>query len=324
MENRIELFETIRKVFGKDLTFKKKAITSYPFIYSENFDVYDVDGAFDFVLIIPKHELIPFDIARGLFSKVKEDFKKITFIYIYDSSKKNKQLYLDSNLNFVSSDGDCRMFNVDKIKNVHDFDDSLYKGSYTKITQLVVNFYLSNETKEYSVREISNKYNFSFSSVSRSNNFLHELGALVKTGTGNHSKYRIKSKKDLLEAVKPFLINPIKRRELIYLSKNELKKSVLFLSGENAISYYTDLESISDFIEIAIDRSKFKGVKSLRDSGSICYLEEFIYDPSYFAIDNTISPFDTLIIAYKRYNGNDDPRIRDAIKTLEKRIINGK
>lgn len=324
MENRIELFETIRKVFGEDSIFKKKAITSYPFIYSENFDVYDVDGAFDFVLIIPKHELIPFDIARGLFSKVKEDFNKITFIYIYDSSKKNKQLYLDSNLNFVSSDGDYKLFNVDKTKNVHDFDDSLYKGSYTKITQLVVNFYLSNKIKEYSAREISNKYNFSFSSVSRSNIFLHELGALIKTGTGNHSKYRIKSKKDLLEAVKPFLINPIKRRKLIYLSKNELKKPAIFLSGENAISYYTDLESISDFIEIAIDRSKFESIKSLRDSGSICYLEEFIYDPSYFAIDNAISPFDTLIIAYKRYNGKNDPRIRDAIKTLEKRIINGK
>lgn len=324
MENRIKLFETIKKVFGEDFVFKKKAIISYPFIYSENFDVYDAEGAFGFILIIPKRELIPFDIVRGLFNKAKEDFKKITFLYIYDSSKTNKQLYIDSNLNFVSSDGDYKLFNVDKIKSVHDFDDSLYKGSYTKTTQLVVNFYLSNEIKEYSVREISNKYNFSFSSVSRSNIFLHELGALIKTGTGNHSKYRIKSKKDLLDAVKPFLINPIKRRKMVYLSRNEMKKPDLFLSGENAISYYTDLENISDFIEIAIDRSKFEGIKSFRDNGFICYLEEFIYDPSCFAIDNAISPFDTLIIAYKRYNGKDDPRIRDAIKTLEKRIINGK
>lgn len=324
MENRIKLFETIKKVFGEDFVFKKKAIISYPFIYSENFDVYDAEGAFGFILIIPKRELIPFDIVRGLFNKAKEDFKKITFLYIYDSSKTNKQLYIDSNLNFVSSDGDYKLFNVNKIKNVHDFDDSLYKGSYTKTTQLVVNFYLSNEIKEYSVREISNKYNFSFSSVSRSNIFLHELGALIKTGTGNHSKYRIKSKKDLLDAVKPFLINPIKRRKMVYLSRNEMKKPDLFLSGENAISYYTDLENISDFIEIAIDRSKFEGIKSLRDSGYICYLEEFIYDPSCFAIDNAISPFDTLIIAYKRYNGKDDPRIKDAIKMLEKRIINGK
>ena len=142
------------------------------------------------------------------------------------------------------------------------------------------------------------------------------------------AKYIIKSKKDLLEKVKPFLINPIKNRKMIYVDKITVRNIDGYLSGENALSYYSHLECPDDFLELAVNKIKYKDLERKNEKnpndGLICYLEEFIYNPSYFAVENVISPFDAYIIATKRYEGNDDPRIKETLKVLERKIINGK
>lgn len=322
MKTDFRPFNIIEKVFGEDFSVKKKNISNLPFIYSKNFTYYDVEGSFAFILIIPNGEEAQFDLVKGIYIKIQQDFKKRVVVYLANSSATKKELFIESKISFVSSDGDHQLFEQNKNIDIFNFNEDVYKESYTKTTQLIVNFYLCNEIREYSVREIASKFDFSYASVSRANAFLHEIGAVDKIGTDNLSKYIIKSKKDLLEKVKPFLINPIKNRKMTIINKKEIIESKGFLSGENALSYYSDLDHADEFIELAFNKINYHNIKSSDNDGIICYLEEFIYDPSYFSHDNVISPLDAYIISSRRYNGNDDPRIKSAIKQLERRIIN--
>ena len=324
MKNDAFVFEIIEKVFGEDSSVKRQSNLNLPFIYLNSFNLYEVKGTFSFVFVVPKQDDVPYDLIKGMYVKCQNIYGSRVIMYVDDSSKNNKQFYIDSHINFVSSDYDYRLFNDDELVDVLAYQDKVYKNSYTKITQLIVNFYLNNEPKDYSVREIAKQFGFSFSSVSRANAFLHEIGAINKVGVGNSAKYRIISKKVLLDKAKPFFINPIKNRRLVLLDENITKSINGYYSGENAFAKYTDLEIDDKFIEVALEKEKYKELESLKNKQNkeyVCYLEEFIYDPSYFAIEDTISLFDTYIIAYMRYRGNSDPRINSSLKSLEKRII---
>ena len=179
MESQFRPFAIIEEVFGADFAVKKKNVANLPFIYSKNFAFYDVDGTFGFIAIIPTDDNTPFDLIKGIYIKTQRDFNKRAVIYLVNSSSANKRLFIESKISFVSSDGDCRMFDQSKSIDMLDFSEGLYKESYTKTTQLIVNFYLCNEMREYSVREIAGKFDFSYASVSRANAFLHEIGAVL-------------------------------------------------------------------------------------------------------------------------------------------------
>lgn len=321
-------FILLEKIFGEDFSVRKRIISDFPYVYSRNFRTYDVEGSFSFIYVVPLLENTPFDLLKGMYNKCQNTFDKRIVLFLSNSSNKYKQMFIDSHINFVASDSDHCFFEDDKLVNIYDFNERIFRESYTKITQLIVNFYLTNDIKEYSVREIANQFDFSFSSVSRANSFLHEINAINKIGTGNSAKYIIESKKDLLDKVKPFFINPIKNRKMIFVNKDTISNMNGFLSGENALSYYSNLEVFDDFIELAVNGIEYKrsnhAKENNKNDGIVCYLEEFIYDPSFFAVEDTISPLDTYIIAIKRYSGNDDPRINNAIKVLERRAINGK
>ncbi len=327
MKTKFKHFDIIEKVFGKDTILKKKSLIDFPFIYSNNFELFDVYCYFDFVLVVPIDESIPSDLLKGVYGFCQNNLNKRAVLFSYNSSKSVKHFFEETHINFVSIDGDCRLFENDKLFNLLDLSNESFKERYTKTTQLVVNFYLSNPIKEYSTREIANQFDFSFSSVSRANAFLHEISSIDKRGTGNKAKYIIRSKKEFFGKVKPYFINPIKNRKMVYLNQEELDNCNGLFSGENALSFYTNLESSNVFIELVFDKAGFEkqianSLKRKTDE-NICYIEEFIYNPSYFSFGKTISPLDAYIIASKRYLGNNDSRISSEIKALERSIVNG-
>lgn len=319
MINKVTIFQNIEKTLGNDYILAKKNISNYPYVYSKNFEIFEVEGPFSFVLILPLEVDIEFDLIKAVYLKTKKDFNKKIIVYLHNSSNKIKRLYDVSNISYISSDGDLHILDEDKIP----FIEENNKEAYTKKTQLLVNFYLSNKIREYSVREVAEKLRFSNSSVSRANVFLNEIGALDKIGVGTNSKYVVKSKKELLDKVKPYLINPIKSRKVVSFDETRFSKNKLFLSGENAFSFYSDIDEGGYFKELAI--SSYEDIKIDNSNGgnSVCYLEEFIYDPSIFANGNVISIFDAYIISFDRHKNDNDPRIVNALKQMERKIING-
>lgn len=324
-------FDLLEKNFGEDCFFRRIKPNNFPLVYSINFDVFEVTGTFTFLFIVPVNETVSNDLIISVYKKILSLNKKAV-VFLYDSTKNNKQFFRESNINFVSSDGDC-LFGIDKYQKTSSyFLEKFFELNYTKLTQLIVNFYLNNQIREYTVREIAGEFNFSYSSVSRANSFLHEIGAVQKVGKNTGAKYFIKSKKELLEKTTPYFINPIKRKQKFFLSNIELNDK-MFLSGDNALSRYTKLESPEDVKEVAVDKDDFANVcnyiekksnsSNNRDYSTIIVVEEFIYDPKYFSKDSHISLLDAYIIALKRYENSNDSRINSSIQSLRQKLIKG-
>ena len=320
-------FATLEKVLGDGFAIKRKNTSNLPFAYSKNFDLYDIRGPFSIAFIVPRSDDVPIFLIKGVYAKCQSDYGQNVVVFLRDCSSRNKRIFIDARMNFVSSDFDHGFFESDKILDLPEFRDATPKGSYTKATQLIIQFYLNSEIKEYSVREVAENFNLSFSSVSRANAFLHEIGAIEKQGVGNSAKYMLRSKKELLEKAKPFFINPIKRRRMVLLDKASLEELPGYLSGENALAQYSNLEADEGFVEIALEKDQYAKLETMPNKGNgtiVCYLEDFLYDPCYYSRGQTISMFDVFIIALKRYVGNSDPRISGALKELERRLIVGR
>lgn len=324
--------DLLEHIFGEDYFFRKIKPSGFPLIYLSNFDIYDVKGSFKFLFVVPVDKTISNDLILSVYRKLTYSNTKAV-IYLYDSSKSNKHFFKESNVNFISSDGDYLFFSNNRIQPSNSFLEKYFELSYTKLTQLIVNFYLNNKIKGYTVREISNEFDFSYSSVSRANAFLHEIGAVEKVGNNTAAKYFVRSKKELLEKVTPYFINPIKRRQKIYLNSRLSIDRGMYLSGDDALSFYAGLESYDGIKEIATSKNDFiemckrleRSSNNDRDSKHqvILYLEEFIYDPKYYSSGSNISMLDAYIIALKRYGSNSDARISGSIRKMKQELIRG-
>ena len=323
--NVLRYLAAIEKIFGDDIIIKKKNI-HLPYVYWENFLFYDVEGHMPFIYIVPNNDSIPIDLLIGIYKKLITEYKCRVVLYLQNSSNNYKLLFKESNISYISSDFDYFLSQNNEIRDLSSISPDFVLNNYTKSTQLVLNFYLTNPISKYSTREIASKYNFSFSSVSRANAFLHEIGGLDKEGTGNTAKYIVRSKKELLNKAKPYLINPIRKRKTTLLDIKQIKKIEGLISGDNALSHFSNLEENRDFIEIALSSINFDKYKNKTSNNGdlICYLEEFIYDPFLFSIDSKyISLLDTYIICLKRFENSSDVRLKTALTTLERKLING-
>ena len=315
----------IEIAFGSDVYLSNVSMASFPFVFSSNFKVFKGDGDKRFIYVVPTSDLVPFELVQNMYAKCMQTFQKQILVYLYDARKKNKALYQDARINYIASDGEVALFEGEARDGVALMDDSVGTLSYTKTTQLIVNFYLSNEIREYTTREVAAILGLSFAGVSRANAFLFDIGALYKLGNHTGSRYLLKSKKELLEKVKPFLIYPIKNRRIILADASKITNLKGYLSGESALSYYTQLEPKGSFIELAFDSAAYHELVTHEhghvQGEQICYLEEFIYNPSCFSNSRIISWLDAYIIARKRYQHSDDPRVLSAIAALERELV---
>ena len=319
---------TIDKAFGSNMLLSNRSLVSFPIVYLNSFKAFDVKGDMDFIYIIQVSDSIPFELVRGMYSKCINAFHKRIVMYLDDARKKNKTLFSEARVNYLSSDGEIAFFEGEMIQDIPSIQDSVGGLSYTKSTQLVANFYLTNPIKEYTTREIASILGLSYSGVSRSNAFLFDIGALSKRGNHTGARYLLRSKKELLKKIEPFLIYPIKNRVMAMMDPSSINDLLGYHSGETALADYTDLEQVGSFIELAFSAKRYqellKEKEDLFHGAQICYLEEFIYNPSSFSVSRTISRLDAYIIARERYKHSDDPRIRRAIASLEKDLIYGK
>lgn len=314
----------LEKAFGEDLNIYLYK-PDLPYVYFSNFEIYKVKTVVPFILANPVSEDVPNELIGGLVNIFKQLDKKIV-IFIDTKNKERMDYLFENNIKYLLSNGETNLF-VNEYLN--DYIGSNEPGIvYSKTTQMLVNFYLSNPIKEYSVRHIAELLDFSYSSVSRANRFLYQIGALIKQGFSNVDGYILKSKKELLDRVKPYLINPIRSSYTFIANQRVLNKVFYLKSGEDALAHYTNLEKMTYRNEIAVDSSDlqllFNALKEnmnfIGSENKFYVFHEFIYPIKRFQNNGYISLFDTYIIALKKYQKSNDPRIVAALKQMEREL----
>ena len=330
MDNNKIIKETVQNVFGIETSIKTKVFDhALPIIYSGNFYFYLTKGSLNTILIVPKTDDIPFDIMISVYNYLIRNERERPIHFSFDSSEMIKKRFDSSNISYLCSDGSYRLFEKTPAIEIQNEEDVFY----TKTTQLIIDFYLNNEIRDYTSREIASILGVSASSVSRSNVLLTNVGALRKVGLSTGSRYIIKSRKDLLDKTEQFWIKPYKHRVDIYLNNKDLNKlkGKFFYSGDSALSVITDLEKSTSYHEIAISKetfnNEFKAMieqkKKEQEDDELYSFEVFINDPKHFSYQESISLFSLYIMMRYRYRNSIDPRIKEAISTIRRMIING-
>ena len=303
---------------------------SLPILYSSLFRFYSVSGGYPCLLIIPNNEDISFDELLSCFEYCIKNIQPKPVIYLYGRLLSYKDLLKMFRIEFIGSDNSYGEYQDIIRPSIYDADE-IYKNSvYTKTTQLVIKFYLFNDIKGYTTRNIAKQLNINNASVSRANAFLSMIGAINKVGAGTHSFYIIKSKKDFFNKIEKHLILPYRRRFRLLLDQNDktLDKIDCCLSGFNALSIYTDLLDSENRKEIALSIKDYSEIYRNRNNHVyknqvVLYeVQEFIYDMNLFNKKGVIDLVDLYIIVSRRYKDTNDERIISAIRKIKEMIVN--
>ncbi len=312
----LEVLNLLEKKLGADYYWKKYK-KPLPLIFSNNFFITEAISQFDrFVLIIPFDSNIDIDLVRGVCSYIKEK----AIVYIENSALARE----------VETYG------------IHYFDrlgkycspapqSEVSALSYTKLTQLVVKYFLLSKTKLFSTRQVAEFFGVSNASIKRAYDFLESIGAIQKVGSFTSSvSYNIHSKKHLLNCVKKYFILPYKRIKRVFVDYGDLDyfAKEMFYSAEHVLARVSDLAN-PDEIELAAPSKVFnklihEDTRRMMYANELVTIEDWIYKIDYFSINNEIDLVDAYIIISKRYENTVDSRISTAIKQLERAITNDK
>lgn len=313
IQNAIKVCE---RVFGNDVIWHKYTF-DMPLIYSNNFLLYKfIFQDKQYLLLVGKNNDVSTDLIKNFYEYIKNNNDKNVLIYLSNRRVFNE---LHRDVQYVSFDG---KYQLDVVKRAY----LVNKIEYTKATQLVVKYLLLFKDRNLSTRHVAEKIGLSNTTVKRAYDFLEEVGGIVRSGIQTSNvDYSIVSKPKLLKVIKDYLIFPYHRSIRLFLNQSSLEKykDVFYISGENALSKYTELGEM-DINEYAVSSKVFDQL--IADSpndqdGELYNIEDFIYDPKLFANKKYIDIIDTYIIITNRYKNNGNPRIKQAIKELERKIV---
>lgn len=312
----IKVLELLEKKLGADYYWKKYK-KPLPLIFSNNFFIIEAISQFDrFVLIIPFDSNIDIELVRGVCSYIKEK----AIVYIENSAlAREVETY---GIHYFDRFGQyCSPAPQSEVSAL----------SYTKLTQLVVKYFLLSKTKLFSTRQVAEFFGVSNASIKRAYDFLESIGAIQKVGSFTSSvSYNIYSKKHLLNCVKKYFILPYKRIKRVFVDYGDLDyfAKEMFYSAEHVLARVSNLAN-PDEIELAAPSKVFNNLihentRRMMYANELVTIEDWIYKIDYFSINNEIDLVDAYIIISKRYENTVDPRISTAIKQLERAITNDK
>ena len=307
--------------------------TDYPIGFKELFNVFIIKRSGEEVLVIC------FDKMSSISSLTQflNYLKKSHTVYIYLSSDfmmhdpNSFSLIYRHRFPFIDYFG--RIYNDDGVTNsfkdiVSDLCDEA-QLTYTKFTQLVYKYYLFHHQGSFTVRTIADDLKISPSSVSRANETLCHLGVLTTSGVGAGKEYSLINKKASLKILKDYFLLPYNKTYYLLLDEDGFNKISNYpLSLDDALSEYTELLKSTNTKTYAVWKKEFNDFyqtytsKIYSNSAHYVAVQSFIYDPKLFSLDGkVIDLLDIYIIMLKKENLKD-PRMNDAFKEIERRLIN--
>lgn len=176
--------------------------------------------------------------------------------------------------------------------------------------QAIFFYYLYSKQDRIYINDAVKDLQYSAMSVSRA------AKQLVQTGLFEECKEGVQKlliarydRKEMFEQMRPFMIDPVKRR--IYIASEDIPAQCC-LAGYSAMAHYTMLNTPALACYAADVSAKLKGAAGLTDADRQAQVEIWKYDPAVLSKGNCVDPL-SLIISLQE---NPDERTEEAIEEL--------
>lgn len=175
--------------------------------------------------------------------------------------------------------------------------------------QLLLLCYIYHGCGELLTSDAVNELFFTATSISRASRQLEDLG-LVQTEKRGVQKvlYSEKEPRELFEAAKSYLANPVKRT--IYVPKTEIKEKLL-MSGYSALSEYSMLNppAVGCYAAESVSAWEKNASGKLQNSDDQCAVELWRYDPKKLASGEIVDRLSLALVLRE----DKDERIEGAV-----------
>ena len=307
-------------VFGMTINYnswdKKQSL---PLYISGN---YEIDEAVvsnnRFIVMSPIGDLPTLPSMKKHMEKVQEIDDVPVAFHLKNLSDYRRKGMLESNIPFMTEKQIFFPFIGTLL--MEEKNKNLYIDKFMFSTQQLFLMYLYNGQNRMYVANVGKKLPYSAMTLSRAVKQLEasELFLVYKDGVNKviESKY---DRRDLVERVKPFLSNPV--RKYGYIEKSRIDENMV-LASESALAKNSMLNS-PKLITYAIDEQKIdknQMENELVDPNKQVKLELWGYDPKLFSDDHVA---DSLSVALS-LRDIEDERIEEAIEECIERELNDK
>ncbi len=182
--------------------------------------------------------------------------------------------------------------------------------------QLLLLFYIYHGCGEQLTSDASRQLGFTPTSISRASKQLEDLGLLLTVKRGVQKViYTDKTPKELFEAARGSLANPVKR--IIYVPKAIMKDNLL-TSSYTALSEYTLLNpsAVTYFAAGSISVWEKEASVKLQSTDEQCAVELWRYDPKKLSAGKNV---DRLSLALA-LGGDRDERVEQAVEEMLEQV----
>jgi len=166
-------------------------------------------------------------------------------------------------------------------------------------------------------KTISEKLHYGQMTITRAAHFLHNAGICKLEGNKDKYLHFEKSNRELWDATKDLMINPVKKSSYY---TGWLREENVFKTNINALAHYTDLnDEALEYFAVRPGYLKFiegANLKKINSYEGNLFIEEWIYDPSLLVKDQFVDP----LSLYLCFRNNQDERIEMALEQLIEQI----
>ena len=178
--------------------------------------------------------------------------------------------------------------------------------------QLLLLYYIYHGCGELLTSDAVNELSFTATSISRASRQLEDLG-LVQTEKRGVQKvlYSEKEPRELFDAAKSYLANPVKRT--VYVTKTDIKEKLL-MSGYSALSEYSMLNppAVGCYAAESVSEWEKNASGKLQNSDDQCAVELWRYDPKKLTSGEYVDRL-SLALALRE---DKDERIEQAVEEM--------
>lgn len=264
------------------------------------------------VFVYPKTELDSINAMKKHFERIQETVGASAVLVPYHLTYRQKEYLLRDHIPFIVDGKQIYLpFMATYLQERGDGEKS-ESTAMLPSAQMLLLYYIYYGCAELMTSDAVEALSFTATSISRASRQLVDFG-LVRTEKRGIQKviYSDKTPRELFEASKDYLMNPVKRT--IYVPKTEIKGKLL-VSGYSALSEYSMLNSpaVECFAAESIAAWDKNSSGKLQNSDDQCAVELWRYDPKKLADGNNV---DRLSLALSLREDRDE-RIEEATEEM--------
>ena len=305
--------EYLKSVLGIRVVYGDGEITGIPNYIHSRYRLQEVslDGI-KAVFVYPKTELEAVDVIKKHLKRIQSVIEASAILVLDHLTYRQKEYLLRDHIPFIV---DGRQIYLPFMAVYLQQRADAEKPEITEIlpsAQLLFLYYVYHGCGELLTSDAAEALSFTATSISRASRQLEDLG-LVQTEKRGVQKvvYSEKRPRELFEAAKSYLVNPVKRT--IYVPKAEVREKP-FMSGYSALSEYAMLNppAIECYAVKSITAWGKNASCKLQNSEDQCAVELWRYDPGKLSSGESVDRL-SLALALRE---DTDERIEEAVEEM--------